>query len=320
LDRDLKETEATESREKKTKLQTEVLQLVFAIYFRILKNSRHSPLLQPVLEGLAKFAHLISVDFFSDLMSVLHSLAETGGLTNKECMLCVLTAFEILSGQGESLTIDSRQFYVQLYGALLQLDTVSLNEDIVLAMECMDKMMRKRRQVSLQRVLGFVKRLSTVSLQLMPRACLAVLSTVRKCMLSYSQCDQLLDSDGVCGGVFRPEVADPEVCHAGSTLLWEYTVLSRHYSPAVKGYATHLLDGAPTQGRHALHPDIAKMTAGDLVSSSTQPLPPFPPPHPTNKTGVKNKEYYYQDAGIRDDVIRKAEQEAIKLAKIHNFD
>ena len=34
--------------------QTEILQLVFATYFRILKNSRHSPLLQPVLEGLAK--------------------------------------------------------------------------------------------------------------------------------------------------------------------------------------------------------------------------------------------------------------------------
>ena len=38
--------------------QTEVLQLVFAIYFRILKNSRHSPLLQPVLEGLAKYLHI----------------------------------------------------------------------------------------------------------------------------------------------------------------------------------------------------------------------------------------------------------------------
>ena len=43
---------------------------------------------------------------------------------------------------------------------------------------------------------------------------------------SYSQCDQLLDSDGVCGGVFRPEVVDPEVCHASSALLWEYTILS----------------------------------------------------------------------------------------------
>ena len=35
--------------------------------------------------------------------------------------------------------------------------------------------------------------------------------------------------------------------------------LQRHYSPAVRGYATHLLHGAPTQGRHALHPNTAKM-------------------------------------------------------------
>ncbi len=74
------------------------------------------------------------MDFFSDLMSVLHSLAESGvcmyvlfflnylsetiimdvfivlsfsrlciclqGLSNMECMQCVSTAFEILSGQG----------------------------------------------------------------------------------------------------------------------------------------------------------------------------------------------------------------------------
>lgn len=129
--------------------QTEILRVVFTMYFRILKHSRHSPLLRPVLRGLAKwalnifreggiwcylcyflrFAHLISVDFFSDLMSVLHSLAETGvrqslhsslkcasyacimwllctkpillqGLSNRECMQCVSTAFEILSGQG----------------------------------------------------------------------------------------------------------------------------------------------------------------------------------------------------------------------------
>ena len=80
--------------------QTEVLKVVFLTYFRILKHSLHSPLLQPVLEGLAKsafmfwvsvidncflaaneknrFAHLINVDFFADLMSILHSLSETG--------------------------------------------------------------------------------------------------------------------------------------------------------------------------------------------------------------------------------------------------
>ena len=72
---------------------------------------------------------------------------------------------------GEALNIDPRQFYVQLYGALLQLDTgrptrnlkctprkfthhsfsscvsVSSSDDVLLALSCMDKMMRKRRQV-----------------------------------------------------------------------------------------------------------------------------------------------------------------------------
>ena len=40
--------------------QTEILKLVFLIYFRILKHSRHSPLLQPVLEGLAKLVKEIT--------------------------------------------------------------------------------------------------------------------------------------------------------------------------------------------------------------------------------------------------------------------
>ena len=81
LDRELKETQAEESKEKKNKVvhtlpqfldgfsqticfkllfcpvpqQTETIKLVFLTYFRILKHSRHSPLLQPVLEGLAKY-------------------------------------------------------------------------------------------------------------------------------------------------------------------------------------------------------------------------------------------------------------------------
>ena len=47
---------------------------MFVTYFRVLKTAGHSPLLPPVLEGLAKFAHLINVDFFSDLMAALQTL------------------------------------------------------------------------------------------------------------------------------------------------------------------------------------------------------------------------------------------------------
>ncbi len=58
----------------------------------------------------------------------------------------------------------------------------STNEDLLLALECMDKLIRKRRQISLQRVFAFVKRLSTISLQLLPGACLAVMTTIRTFM------------------------------------------------------------------------------------------------------------------------------------------
>lgn len=56
----------------------------------------------------------------------------------------------------------------------------SANSDVLLAVDCLDKLLRNHRQVSTQRVLGYVKRLSTVTLQLLPGAALAVLATIRK--------------------------------------------------------------------------------------------------------------------------------------------
>jgi nucleolar complex protein 3 len=78
VEQQMKETQAEESQTKKTKLQTSVLDQVFLTYFRILKQAPDSQLLSPALKGLAKFAHLINVDFFADLMSVLSSLLASG--------------------------------------------------------------------------------------------------------------------------------------------------------------------------------------------------------------------------------------------------
>lgn len=54
------------------------------------------------------------------------------------------------------------------------------DSDVLLAVDCLDKLLRSRRQVSIQRVLGYVKRLSMVTLQLLPGAALSVLATIRK--------------------------------------------------------------------------------------------------------------------------------------------
>lgn len=49
---------------------------VFVTYFRIIKRMPTTKLLSPVLEGLSKFAHLINIEFFNDIVFALESLVE----------------------------------------------------------------------------------------------------------------------------------------------------------------------------------------------------------------------------------------------------
>lgn len=70
----LEEAEAVEKISTKLKLATETMNFVFMTYFRVLKRMPTTLLIEPVLEGLAKFAHLINVDFFEDLISTLGDL------------------------------------------------------------------------------------------------------------------------------------------------------------------------------------------------------------------------------------------------------
>ncbi|KAF9141917.1 hypothetical protein BGX30_003778 [Mortierella sp. GBA39] len=134
---EMKEAEAVVDKEEKMRMQTETLKLVFITYFRILKHAPGSPLLPAVLEGLAKFAHLINVDFFTDLLEVLKKIMIGGTdahqfdiftpANRRTQLLCIVTAFQLLQGQGEALNIDLKAFYNAFYTSLL---TVAMNPDI----------------------------------------------------------------------------------------------------------------------------------------------------------------------------------------------
>lgn len=88
--------------------QTETLKLLFVLYFRVLKNPTPTPLLPAALQGISRFAHLVSIDFFKDLLAVLRELIvregdeeEVGAPERVRLRLaCIVTAFELLSGQG----------------------------------------------------------------------------------------------------------------------------------------------------------------------------------------------------------------------------
>ncbi|XP_059025395.1 nucleolar complex protein 3 homolog isoform X2 [Mustela lutreola] len=266
LERELLEAEASESTEKKLKVHTETLNIVFVTYFRILKKAQRSPLLPAVLEGLAKFAHLINVEFFDDLLVVLHNLIESGDLSYQESLHCVQTAFHILSGQGAT------------------------NEGVEILLQCLDVMLTKRRkQVSQQRALAFIKRLCTLALHVLPNSSIGILATNRILMHTFPKTDLLLDNESQGSGVFLPELDEPEYCNAQNTALWELHALRRHYHPTVQSFAAHLIAGAPSEGSQALKPELSRRSAAELFQTYSMGAMTFNPPVQSSSSKKKSE-------------------------------
>ncbi len=54
------------------------------------------PLLAPALEGLARYAHLMGVEYFADLLAALERLLAAPGLPLRARLACLLAACELL--------------------------------------------------------------------------------------------------------------------------------------------------------------------------------------------------------------------------------
>jgi len=153
IDKEFKEADAIVSHEERDRMQAETLKLVFVAYFRILK-ARSPDLMGAVLEGLAKYAHLINQDFFGDILEALKDLINdaealssddpedsddqtrqkptTPASSTRSTLLCINTAFALLDGQdvaksASSLSLDLSFFTTHLYKSLYAL---ALNPDL----------------------------------------------------------------------------------------------------------------------------------------------------------------------------------------------
>ncbi|KAJ1721728.1 hypothetical protein LPJ53_003799 [Coemansia erecta] len=136
VEQEMRAAEAEVSRDERARWHGETLKLVFVTYFRILKQRDSiGGLLPAVLEGLARYAHLIGVEFFVDLFALLKRIMRgqhgvgigaeeaedtvvAARVSLRSALLCTLTALHILCGQGEALNLDARDFFVQVYALL----------------------------------------------------------------------------------------------------------------------------------------------------------------------------------------------------------
>ncbi|GAB0090674.1 Nucleolar complex protein 3 homolog [Sergentomyia squamirostris] len=302
LEKELLETKAEENKESRQHKLTEITKLIFNIYFRILKNDPNSKLLSTTLEGLAKFAHVINLEFFSDLVNVLNNIMETIDLDYREQLHCIQTVFVLLSGQGEVLNIDPIRFYNHLYRNLLIIHAGKNHNDFLIILRTLEEVVVKRRKdVTYQRLLAFTKRIMSASLQLMHNGSLGcVCITKNMLQLTSKSVDVLLDTESFVGsGRYDPELIDPEYCNANCTLLYEVSALMRHYHPICAKMAKHLAAGAPISGEGSLSVDIAKLTPEELFgqfdSTSMSFNPAIPPPRKKDAKNAKGNFVFSND-------------------------
>ncbi|KAK6639087.1 hypothetical protein RUM43_007357 [Polyplax serrata] len=240
LEKDLLETKAEENRKSKDHCLTEVTKTIFAIFFRILKEPNSRKLLNAALEGIAKFAHCINLEFYQDLIIVLDNLVQNENIGYKEKLCCVWTVFTVLHYQGTSIYIDPVRFYSHFYSNILQINAGQNHVDLPVIMKTVDFLLLKRRKhLSLQRLLAFVKRLTTLSLQILPHGSLALLSLIWDILQVNNSTDILLDFEEV-RGIYYPEIEEPEYCNACATSLWEILPLQKHFHPTVRDFAARL--------------------------------------------------------------------------------
>lgn len=290
LEKELLEARGEEGKKVKERFFTETTKLAFTIYFRILKSYPQSKLIGSVMEGLAKFAHVINVEFFSDLIAVFQQLINSGTLGYRDTLLATSTVFTILSGQGEALNIDPISFYGHLYSTIFQLDALRMSKEVPLALSVLhDMLVKRRKKVSKARVLAFSKRLSTLCLQLLHNGAAAGLGELRQLYSTHSAAMQLLDNEHEVGsGVFDPSLPDPEHCSASNTTAWELALLERHYHPPTVRLASHITAQCPLQGEKSLPQEFKKSSTEIFNDFSMEDMgfnPSIAPPNKTKKGG-----------------------------------
>ncbi|WOL12256.1 nucleolar complex protein [Canna indica] len=260
---------APDSRERK-RMQSETLSAVFETYFRILKHSmdpstsRSHPLLAPSLNGLGKFSHFIDLDFMGDLLRCLkklaghsnHNVSSTGTcLSVSERLQCCIVAFRVMRNNLDALNVDLQDFFIHLYNLLLEYRP-DRDHGEVLA-EALKTMLWEGKQHDMQRAAAFIKRLATFSLSHGSAEAMAALVTLKHLLQKNSKCRNLLENDAGGGSLaglvskYQPDATDPNLSGALASVLWELSLLMKHYNPSISTMATSISTMASMDPAHS---------------------------------------------------------------------
>lgn len=115
-----------------------------------------------------------------------NDISRTSSGTRKR-LLCIITAFELLSGQGEAFNYDLKDFYTEIYNILFKATFHTKIEEkpesqkqteSEMLIKGLELMFLKKRQIPVNRLAAFTKRFALVALNMPNKTVLQCLALV----------------------------------------------------------------------------------------------------------------------------------------------
>ncbi|CAF0872920.1 unnamed protein product [Adineta steineri] len=241
--------------EQRLKINRQIIELIFLNYFRLLKRRLNLRLMPSVCEGLAKFSNLINIEYMDDLITCFYEelSSDQTGLTQRAKFHCLITVFSILNRQQVLIHIDPQRFYALFYSLLVPCPS---NDDIDLVIKLIQLMLIDRyKQLSKNKLLAFIKRLLTMTLELQVYKSISAILVMIKALLSISSMvtEQLFDNEYSGSGIkYLIELNDPEYCHSQNATLYELILLKTIANKPVRQQCDEILSGKFQSDTHVL--------------------------------------------------------------------
>ncbi|UJR16051.1 hypothetical protein I4U23_002964 [Adineta vaga] len=241
--------------DKRLKINRQIIELIFLNYFRLLKRRLNLRLMPSVCEGLARFANLINIEYMDDLIACFYDelSSEQTGLTTRAKFHCLITVFSILNRQQVLIHIDPQRFYALFYSLLLPCPS---DHDIDLVIKLLQLMLIDRyKHLSKNKLLAFVKRLLTMTLELQISKSINAILVMIKALLTISPMitEQLFDNEFSGSGIkYLIEFNDPEYCNAQNATIYELILLKTRSDKQIRQQCDEILSGKFQSDTHVL--------------------------------------------------------------------
>ena len=236
------------------------------------------------------YAHRINVDFFRDLLAVLRGHVERARKASSEydargametegevkqaptrrdirdALLCLVTAFELLSGQGEALNIDLSDMASHLYSIILQISmspgmeeaperttlsangrkTTHLRSSADLLFRALELLLLRPRAstVSSERAAAFTKRMLSCCLHWPATSVIRSVRMIKVMLARDTRLIALFDGEDLArDGKFDPisdnvDAVRPLACGESA---WELEMLKKSCNADIRAEVTHLV-------------------------------------------------------------------------------